>query len=578
MQLLFLLKEVTEIIHGQSHLSPTSRSLSLDELNERVEKRDRNGSREKEARQERKKSVGFRDTVERIEPIESLSYKSLDDISMIGKNGWDERMKKYARKEKEQHNLQPKKSALRNSPSPRLSHEIISPNGSHGSGSHGSDYYDSGHQDSDRHRPESRPSATVPLGSKHSPAHRSDSSRKKPRLLPSNSLDDDPSFNEEIDKLAHSLDPSIVIPVPDYDGASETATALPSTSHKHSKPRAPPPPAAQVVKPKKSNHQLGLTNRLLSNAKEKLKRVGFKRTSQSASSNKTSEAVDKPSNVSKASSSIPPQPPPQPPPPPPPPPVDPQGSSPSPRDSSLQPIAPMQYALTNNSPSPPPGDTSLSQLILNSPVRKAAASRNYEDLERRRGSQPRSDDSLKTDSLSMRPAIASEVTEDVKVASVVDSKDSNPRQKPNRGAKYVDMTDVLSELKGKVRNKEAKARPISIHSDRPTNHATSYSNRQENRMQNESEPAARESDAASFQWPSLEASPSKPSQDSRESRILRRQAQSVADVDTEQLDVAMGGLMTPRSARSDKNFNGKDGAALEMEGTLKEFDEVIRSL
>ncbi len=91
-----------------------SRSRSLDNLNETSPLHDRCNDASGH-RPLRKKSVGFRDTVENMCPPDLTMYKSLDDISMIGKKGW-------ARgKIQENPNMNlpsPWKSTLRKSPNP----------------------------------------------------------------------------------------------------------------------------------------------------------------------------------------------------------------------------------------------------------------------------------------------------------------------------------------------------------------------------------------------------------------------------------------------------------------------------
>ena len=223
-------------------------------------------------------------------------------------------------------------------------------------------------------------------------------------------------------------------------------------------------------------------------------------------------------------------------------------------------------------------------MILNSPVRKAAAARDFNELESRGFKQEKSANTEKgavNINLSMDAAIASEMMEDVKIASVMADNGSGPKQRSYKVNKMIDMTDVLSELK--VKNNVRKQRPVSVHSDMPSAHASSYSSANK-RMQIDDPIRAEkiEIDAFSFGKSSTEASPLKAAPDARESRISRRQARSIAEVDSNSFDYSLTGLasnpVTPRSARSIDTPESKDGALLEMEGTLKEFDDVIRSL
>ena len=586
------------------------------------------------ANNNRKKSVGFKDTVESIEPIGSVPYRSLDDVSMIGKSGWDQRMTKYATTDANNgHNqngaklLQPKKSALRNSPSPVpttnidditpspvITNRLSRSNDKFGFSFHSREFRNEAHGSSDH-------VAAAPLF--QSPRSQRTSAFKSQ----SSSFDDDAALNEEMDQLARSLDPGFVIPEPDYDGASTSnaqtslqnvpvpvsaPVSLPvsqSASHPVSHPAKAPPKAA---KPKKRDGSLGLTNRILSNARTTLKRVGFRRSSQTSVTSQervaTADTVSAPSKSAAPRSKV--SPPMAPPPPPIPPPVS-SASQPQqpasfaqqapnasrhqakkamapqppvsqplqmPTIPSSPPVSPPPPPVSplpqvpgrwSSSPSPPPMNTSLQQMILSSPVRQAASTRDYDErgnTQLRRGSD--SSGSI------VNTAIASEMSDDVKVAAVVADKGSGTRPKSMvQAMKNIDMSQVLTELKGRVNTPDKRDRPFSIHSDTPTNYASSYAHQE--RLPNASEQNMVSNQATAIDRSKAEVSPSRAAPDSRESRISRRQAQSVAEVDTDILPSGLGtSSVTPRSARSD----GTDGALLEMEGTLKEFDDVIRSL
>lgn len=549
----------------------------MDELNYRVEifQQSNDGLQERKSDIPRKKSVGFKETVERIEPT---TFKSLDDISMIGKTGWDEHMTRY---EGKRHDVgmqaMPKKSALR-SPSPM---QVTGLN----EREHESSYQRYLSPDSDK----TSPQGDIYAG-RGDPSQVRSAAVKGRGLVASNSLDDDPHLNEEMDRLATSVDPAFVIPEPDYEGYSGyvPAQSLPQQLAA-SKPPAPQPPAAH---PKKKDASIGLTNRLLSNAKNKLKRVGFRRASQTTPNNERQDVHDKHSQASRPSpptskatlvkSHAPPPPPPPVPPaafPPAPPPAPPptSASNVGSSRSDLQ----MRLGSPITSPSPPPL-AGLNEMILNSPVRQAAVARNYDELEKRgfkQAFQDGKDDFELEMNTSMNAAMASEMTEDVKIASVVAEYGSEPRHKqPPKVNRLVDMTDVLSELK--VKSKQRTKRPISVHSETPSMHANSYSKDHGSRIQ--TGPASNVMSGHGTGKSSLDISPSKATPDMRESRISRRQARSVADIDMDSLDSSLTGLasnpVTPRNAQLVNAPDGNDGAFLEMEGTLKEFDDVIRSL
>ena len=577
----------------------------MDELNERVERFPVSNGNAKDRRghQSRKKSVGFKETVERIEPS---AFKSLDDISMIGRHGWEERMSRHDVKRQDQTKQVeplpvPKKSALRNSPSPVKNDTA---NG---------DSYDEAYH---RHMP---PGSLGPSPDQYKvsreDAVRSSaikpSSSKAGKLQPSNSLEDDPSFNEEIDRLGRSVDKSFVIPEPDYEGAiGYTASQPPPPKLTASKQLSPPEKKSaakqQPAKEKKKDAHFGVTNKLLNSAKDKLKRVGLKRSSQTSANKDKRDSIDKQSEPSKPSPPTaklslvkPPAPPP--PPPPPPPQMLIQASShssimpqPAPR-MSMQHSSPLQQlrsiprpppveqlsdrpAVTSHSP--PPVDSSLSNMILNSPVRRAAATRDFRELEERGFKQAWQEEDSDDINRSMDAAMASAVMEDVKLASVVAGNDSGPRSKAFKGNKLIDMTDVLSELK--MKNNRRKQRPITIHSEMPSTYDRSYSNDFGKRVQTESSTKRENVDVFGYGRSSIENSPSRSGHDPRESRISRRQARSVADIDSDSFDLSLPGIasnqVTPRSARSLTSLDAKERALLEMEGTLKEFDEVIQSL
>ena len=563
----------------------------MDVLNERVEKFHFTdaSTHDRRANLPRKKSVGFKETVERIEPS---SFKSMDDISMIGRQGWEERMSHV-----EQLSM-PRKSALRNSPSP-------SNNGT----SNGADHY----QEYSRHSP---PGSEIPAPGQYSREDFVRSSAAKPssskdgRLMQRNSLDDDPKFNEEIDRLASSVDKSFVIPEPDYDGAAGHAQTqvppliLPPSTQKSVKSASA---KQQPTKEKKKDVPFGVSNKLLNSAKDKLKRVGFRRSSHAPTKKENQETADKNSEPSKPS-------PPtaksllaKPPAPPPPPPLPQAPKQTSVHSSNLSQSAsslPVHQAITAQPPessprapvvtqlsdrptftshSPPALDSSLSNMILNSPVRKAATARDFSELEKS-GFKKAWEASDAQDGVdinrSMDAAMASAVMEDVKIASVLADNGSGARPKSFKREKMIDMTDVLSELK--MKNTKRKQRPISVHSEMPSTYDNSYSKDYSRRMQTDATAKKESTDVFNIGRSSIESSPSRADQDPRESRISRRQARSVADIDSDSLDLSLGGVasnpVTPRSARSLTSLDARESALLEMEGTLKEFDKVIQSL
>ena len=572
----------------------------MDELNERVEKFPASAGNYQDRRasnQPRKKSVGFKETVERIEPS---AFRSMDDISMIGRSGWEDRMSRYdvKRPDSTKHVEQlsvPIKSALRNSPSPLRSD---------------GDDYDHRHMPYDAEVFSPNKYGSSPEDMVRSSASMSSSSRHL-KLMPSSSLDDDPNFNEEIDRLARSVDKSFVIPEPDYEGASgHTSSHFPPQNVPASKEVLPSgkksSPKRQQTKEKKKDAPFGVTNKLLNTAKDKLKRVGFRRSSQTPVRKGNHDTVDKHSDPSKpspptAKASL--AKPPAPPPPPPPPSLQAQSSTHIGNVSqvvssfSMQQPPPIQQSQsiprmsqtdqlsdrpTVTSQNPPGVDSSLANMIKNSPVRKAAAVRDFSELEDRGFKQAlrEYDENDAVDiSRSMDSAMASAVMEDVKIASVVADNNSGPRPKSFKGNKSIDMTDVLSELK--MKNTRRKQRPISIHSEMPSAYDSSYSKDQSHRMQAEFS-TNDNVNMFGFGRSSIEDSPSRAGQDPRESRILRRQARSVADIDGDSFDLSLAGIasnpVTPRSARSLNSLDAKESALLEMEGTLKEFDEVIQSL
>lgn len=556
-------------------MSPKFKSKSVDMLNERVERypKSNGNSKEQKSYQQRKKSVGFKDTVERIEPT---SFRSMDDISMIGKSGWDERMAKYEKHRKDtkqSDNLpMPRKSALRNTPSP-LQLAMTDEDGQYQL-HHGMLSHDSGTL--------SPPAVTSLPDPKLSTSAR-DAQSKSLRLVPSNSLDDDPHFDEEIDRLGRSVDPSFVIPEPDYEDVSgyipqplpPPVLPIADQSPKHPKRHAPPPP---LVKQKKKDGGMGLTNRLLTSAKDKLKRVGMKRSSQLSHHKESHDETDKSSHPSKVSSaphktSLA-KPPMAPPPPPPPPPPPSQSAVEQPPSSNST-----RSSISSKSPSPRSIDASLTQMIVNSPVRKAAAARDFDELEQHGFKHSSSDQGNEVDiNSSMNAAMASEMTEDVKMASVVAGGSTGPRPKHLKMNRLVDMTDVLSELK--VKSHQRAKRPVSVHSERPSTQTNSYS--KDNIMGTKPSPVNQRMEVLNLERSSLDSTPSKSGPDPRESRISRRQARSVADIDNDSFDFPLTGIasnpVTPRSALSLNTPDSSDGALLEMEGTLKEFDEVIRSL
>jgi len=592
-------KHGTEFHKKEIALPSKFKSKSMDELNERVEKFhfEDVSAHERRANLPRKKSVGFKETVERIEPS---SFKSMDDISMIGRQGWDERMSNVEQLSR------PRKSALRNSPSPLN-------NGTSSGADHDQAY--------SRHSP---PGSEMPAPGQYSNLSREDfvrssaakpSSSKGDRLMPRNSLDDDPKFNEEIDRLASSVEKSFVVPElpePDYDGATgNTHTQVPPLILPPSTKKSPSVKSTsakqQPTKEKKKDVPFGVSNKLLNSAKDKLKRVGFRRSSHTPTKKESQETADKNSEPSKPS-------PPtaksllaKPPAPPPPPPLPQASKQASVHSSNLSQSAsslPVHQAATaqqsQSSPhlpvvshlsdrptftsqSPPALDSSLSNMILNSPVRKAATTRDFNELEKS-GFKKAWEASDAQDGVdinrSMDAAMASAVTEDVKIASVLADNGSGARPKSFKREKMIDMTDVLSELK--MKSNKRKQRPISVHSEMPSAYDSSYSKDYSSRMETSVSARKESADIFNYGRSSIESSPSRTDQDPRESRISRRQARSVADIDSDSLDLSLSGVasnpVTPRSARSLTSLDARESALLEMEGTLKEFDEVIQSL
>lgn len=215
---------------------------------------------------------------------------------------------------------------------------------------------------------------------------------------------------------------------------------------------------------------------------------------------------------------------------------------------------------------------SLAEQLLASPVRKAMRnkdeSRAFDDRSDEGIFDARSDKPLQG---SMYAGVASEVTEDVKIASVVVGKDTGPRVSSEipatRPLRPSPMNDLLTELKGKVKSQEARTKSNSsiLATDLQPNSEPSHVKLPQE-VNKPTEAAAR--------GINLSKAP-----DVRESRISRRQAHGVAEVESQELDSSAGGMagtaVTPRSARGEKDT---ENALLEMEATFKEFDDVMRSL